>query len=244
MQDDEPARQVVDYGCAVLIDGSAQWETKDGGIARAQRLEAIAPLSRVLGQETSRFALQTNVAASSHLSRASIYLSPGSEVVSTLIDAGANLTEGLADLRNRSKVGFDSGEIFILHTAGSWVYQVDFDHASASLIGSGRGGIGIADSRAAIEVDCLLGVCEITTEEDANFVLQARQSIPVFGRSWGEKTRIPTETMIIWNALCGGCLGEWSIFPLSSYWFDHHQVNTIGVLCLNSASAKSVRGID
>jgi serine/threonine protein phosphatase PrpC len=207
-QEYEPTPTVIDYGCAVLIDGSAQLETEDGGFTRAQKLEAIAPLSRILTLEASRFALQSNIDTSSHLSNASIYLSSGSEMVFFLIDAGTNLPEGFTRLSNRSKVGYDSGEILILRTAGSWVYQVDFDHASVSLVGSGRGAIGIADSRSGIEVDCLFGICEVDFEEDSSFVLQAGQSISVLDRSLGEKETIPTETITKWNALCGSCLDE------------------------------------
>jgi serine/threonine protein phosphatase PrpC len=208
VQDDEPTPTLIDYGYAVLIEGSANVETEDGGSRPAQRLEAVAPLSRILIQEVSRFALQSNIDTSTHLSNASIYLSSGSRVVLSLIDAGINLPEGLKHLSNRSKIGLDSGEILILRTAGSWVYQVDLTHVSVSLTGSGRGGIGIAASPSGTEVSCLLGRCEAKSDKDASIVLQAGQSILVLDGSLGEKESTSTETITKWNTLCGNCLDE------------------------------------
>ena len=207
-QDDEPTPPLVDYGYAVLIEGSAYVETEDGGSTPAQRLEAVAPLSRILAQEASRFAFQSNVDTSSHLSNASIYLSSGSEMVLSLIDAGTNLPQGSANLSHRSIVGFESGEILILRTAGSWIYQVDLHHASVYLSGSGRNAMGITKSSTGTQMDCLLGSCEANSDKDTSLVLQPGQSILVLDGNLGEKEPTSPTTLAKWNALCGDCLDE------------------------------------
>jgi serine/threonine protein phosphatase PrpC len=205
---EEPPPPVTDYGYAVLIEGSALVETGGGDSTPVHRLEAVAPLSWILTQEASRLALQSNIDSSFELSSASIYLSSGSRVVFSLVDAGINLSEEHKHLSNRSIVGLDSGEILVLRTAGSWVYQVDFNNASVSLIGNGRGAIGINNSPLGTEVDCLLGTCEANSDEDASVVLQSGVSILVLDGSLGEKEPTPTETITKWNELCGNCLDE------------------------------------
>jgi serine/threonine protein phosphatase PrpC len=207
-QDEEPTAPLVDYGYAVLIEGSAYVETDDGVSRPAQRLEAVAPLSRILTQEASRFAFQSNVDTSTHLSNASIYLPSGSEVVLSLIDAGTNLPQGSTHLSHRSIVGFESGKILILRTAGSWIYQVDLHHTSVYLTGSGRNAIGIMEASTGTEVDCLLGSCEANSDEDTSLVLQPGQRILVLNGSLGEKEPISKATLAKWNALCGNCLDE------------------------------------
>jgi serine/threonine protein phosphatase PrpC len=205
---DVPTLPMIDYGYAVLIEGSAQVETEDGSFVPAQRLEAVAPLSRIQTQEISRITLQSNIDTSSQLPNASIYLSPGSEAVLSLIDAGINLPEEIKYLSNHSRVELATGEILILRAAGSWVYQIDLNHVSVSLTGTGRGGIGIATSPLGIEVDCLLGICEANSDKDASLVLQAGQSILVLDGGLGEKKATATETFAKWNTLCGNCLDE------------------------------------
>jgi len=207
-KDNETTTPVVDYGYAVLIKGSAQVVTENGVSSPAQKLEAVAPLSRILTQATSRFTLQSNIDTSSRLSNASIYLSPGSEIVLLLVDAGADLPEDLAHLNNRSNVGFTTGEILILRTAGSWIYQVDLDSASVAVIGSGRGAVGVADLPSGTEVDCLIGICELTSEEDVSIVLQAGQRISISDQGLGEKETTPSEITTKWNTLCGNCLNK------------------------------------
>jgi serine/threonine protein phosphatase PrpC len=208
VQDEEPTPPLVDYGYAVLIEGSAYVRTEDGNSTPAQRLEAVAPLSRILTQETSRFVFQSNLDTSSHLSNASIYLSSGSEVVLSLIDTGTNLPQGSTHFSHRSIVGLESGEILILRTAGSWIYQVDLHLASFSLTGSGRNAVGITESSTGTEVDCLLGSCEANSDEGANLVLQSGQSILVLDGSLGEKEPTFTTIFARWNALCGNCLDD------------------------------------
>jgi serine/threonine protein phosphatase PrpC len=205
---DEPVTEVTDYGYAVLIDGSARVQKNEGGSVPAQRLEAIAPLSRILPQEASRLVLQSNLGISTNPSNASIYLSSGSRVVLLLIDAGTDLPENSASLIHRSKIELDSGEILILRTAGSWTYQVDFDQGSISLTGNGRASFGIINSPLGTQVDCLLGVCESTSENDDRLILQTGQSTLFLDGHLGEKAAFSSETIARWNALCGNCLDE------------------------------------
>jgi len=205
---DEPPAPVTDYGYAVLVEGSASVETEGVGSMPAQRLEAVAPLSRVLTQEASRLILQSNLEPSQNLSNASIFLSSGSSVILSLIDAGTNLPESLKYLNNRSQIGLESGEMLVVRSAGSWVYQVDFTYGSSSLTGNGRGAIGITNSPSGTEVNCLLGTCEVSPEGKAIVLLQTGLSISALDGNLGEQQPTPIETVARWNALCGNCLGE------------------------------------
>lgn len=206
--DDETITPVTDYGYAVLVEGSARVETEGGGSMPAQRLEAVAPLSRILAQEASRLVLQSNLEPSQNLSNTSVFLSSGSRAILSLVDAGVNLPEGLEHLNNRSQIGLESGEMLVLRSAGSWVYQVDFTYGSSSLTGNGRGAIGITNSPSGAEVDCLLGTCEVSPEGGAVVLLQTGLSISALDGSLGEQQPTPIETIARWNALCGNCLGE------------------------------------
>lgn len=208
MLDAEPALPPTDYGYAVLIEGSALVETEGGTSIPAQRLEAVAPLARILSQEAARFVLQSNADASSELPNASIYLGPESSAVLSLIDAGANLPEGHRDLSDRTKIELDSGAILILRTSGSWTYQVDFHGSSASLAGSGYGAMGVACSESGIEVDCLFGTCQVIAGKDGPVVLQNGLGLSLLDGAIVEKRLVSSQRIAAWNEICKNCLAE------------------------------------
>ena len=196
-----------DYGFAVLVTGGVQVELEDGTVQSTANLGTIPAGSVVKALTEARLSLQSTFDGGSDLGEGTLYLGQDTQIELSGLDprfavAGSDSVgeAGPTELR------LLQGELLVLRANGTREYQVHAQAVSLSLIGAGRGAMGVEAEGGRILVACLIGACRMTAGDGPDRLIQAGESLAAVGATVQEPTLIPPAARASWNQLCAGCL--------------------------------------
>jgi hypothetical protein len=201
----------VDYGYAVLVQGSAGLMNEEGTkiVETVGYLGTIPTGSRIVSHEEIRLVLETTFEGLNNLSGTSIYLDRDTHIQLTSLDPhkDPSSTDEFAS-EALTVVNLVSGSLMVVREGGDRELHITWNGITVVLIGEGAGALGVRDDGEKLVLDCLLGRCK-------SIVVNGESAILVSGQRClfdnGAKTKVEDlsgNSFQEWNALCGRCLIE------------------------------------
>lgn len=201
------AAVTTDYGFAVLVKGGVQADSGDGVVQSVANLGTIPASSLVTASTEARLSLQSTFVGGSDLAEGSLYLRPDALVVLASLDSrvAADDPEAQPD-SDQTQLQLLVGKILVLRESGTREYRILGAGITVSLIGAGRGAMGVEAIGGQLRLACLLGACRMSTEAGEEYLLQAGEGVSAVESMPSEITTIPQAASEDWNQLCGGCV--------------------------------------
>ena len=198
----------TDYGFAVLVAGGVQADSGDGVVQSVANLGTIPASSLVTASTEARLSLQSTFVGGSDLAEGSLYLKPDALVELAALDprVAADDPARQSDA-GRTDLRLLEGKLLVLRESGTREYRIHGAGVTVSLIGAGRGAMGVEVSGGQFRLACLLGACRMSTEAGEEYLLQAGEGVSAVESMPSEITTIPQAANEDWNQLCGGCVG-------------------------------------
>lgn len=201
----------VDYGYAVLVQGSAWLMNEEGTkiVETVGYLGTIPTGSRIASQEEIRLVLETTFEGLNNLSGTSIYLDRDTHIQLTSLDPhkDPSSTDEFAS-ETLTVVNLISGRLMIAREGGDRELHIIWNGISVVLIGESAGALGVREDGEKLILDCLLGRCKSIVVNGESAILASGQRC-LFDN--GAKTRVEDlsgNSFQEWNSLCGQCLIE------------------------------------
>jgi serine/threonine protein phosphatase PrpC len=201
----------VDYGYAVLVQGSAGVMDQEGKkiVEVVGYLGTIPAGARIVSREEIRLALETTFEGFNDLSGTSLYLDTGAQIQLTLLDPrwDSSSADEIED-ETLTVVDLISGRLMIVRNKGNRELHITWNENTVALDGKGVGALGVREEGSNLVVDCLRGSCKS--------ILGDGEIIPFLGGQRGliisggqvEIENLPGDAYQEWNRLCGQCLTD------------------------------------
>ena len=200
----------VDYGYAVLVQGSAGLMNDEGTsiVESVGYLGTIPAGSGIVSQEDVRLVLETTFEGGDNLSGTSLYLDRDTSVQLTSLDPHRDPSSS-DEVESESLTIFNliSGRILVVRDEGDRELQITWNGFTAALIDEGIGALGVSDDGGRLIVDCLQGRCMSIAVNGESIMLADGQRCVMNGTDT-EVEDLSGNSIQEWNVLCGRCLIE------------------------------------
>lgn len=194
----------TDYGFAVLVDGGVLADQGSGTPELVPSLGTIRSASFLTASTDAKLGLQSTFAGGSAVSNANLYLAQSTGLELTSIDPR---TPAGGPTASSPALGSDltlvSGRLLILRESGTWEFRVHGQGFTASLIGAGRGAIGVQSASADFTLVCLSGPCRMGVDGAETVLLQSSQTVTGQNGRLGEPAEVDLGS---WDLLCNACI--------------------------------------
>jgi hypothetical protein len=201
----------VDYGYAVLVQGSAGVMNGDGTRIEEEVgfLGTIPAGARLVLQESSRLALESTFEGINNLSGVSLYLDRDTQIQLTSLDphgdpshADEIATESL------TVINLISGRLMVVRDEGERELHITWNGITTVLMNEDVGALGVRDSGGRLFMDCLQGQCKYLVVNNVFTMLTGGQRAILTAGVEPMVEVLPVASFQEWNVLCGGCLIE------------------------------------
>jgi len=196
-----------DYGFAVLVDGGVLADQGSGTPELVPSLGTIRSASFLTASTDAKLGLQSTFAGGSAVSEANLYLAQSTGVELTAIDPRPAADTPPGDSASHgSDLTLVSGRLLVLRETGTWEFHVHSHGFTASLLGAGRGAIGVEADPDGVSLYCLVGTCGFDGEGGERLLLKADEGISGQDSSSTHTTPLGAGERAQWANLCEGCL--------------------------------------
>ena len=211
LKDRRSSAPLVDYGYAVVIQGSVRFNdvVEGDSIGIVDYLGTIPTGATITALDESRLTLQTTYEGSFDLSAISFYLTGGSQIRLRTLDARPEMSGGnQLTSTTGSILDLVSGRLLVMRSEGDHKIQVAVEDKSSSLVGFGVGVMGLIAEDGTRVVDCLVGQCQ-THQVDGDAVKLVSGQRLFFAEGEQEEVELIVEEVLQeWDKLCESCLSE------------------------------------
>lgn len=198
------APPTTDYGYAVLVEGGALADQGSGTPELVANLGTVPSGSFLTASTDAKLGMQSTFAGGSAVSQGALYLEQSTGLELSAIDPRAASDNPAPQGTDLNLV---TGRLLILRESGTWEFRVHGQGFTASLIGAGRGAIGIAASADSISLFCLLGTCGFAADGGERVLLQVGEIVSSEVEAAMRARGISHDVLASWNSLCDGCVG-------------------------------------
>ena len=201
----------VDYGYAVLVQGSAGVMDEEGTriVETVGYLGTIPAGSRIVSHEDIRLALESTFEGLNNLSGTSLYLDRDTHIQLTSLDPhkDPSSTDEVAS-ETLTVVNLISGRLIVVRDEGDRELHITWNGITAVLHSDGAGALGVRDDGEKLVVDCLLGRCKSIVVNGESVMLAGGQRWVIINGTETKVEDLSGNSFQEWNALCGRCLIE------------------------------------
>jgi serine/threonine protein phosphatase PrpC len=199
----------VDYGYAVLIQGSAGVMDEAGNKIEEMvgHLGTIPTGVTIASLAETRLALETTFEDLNELSGTSLFLDPDTLIQLVLLDPHWDLSsaDGVEG-ETLTVVDLLSGRFMVMRSQGNREIHITCKENTAALNGKGFGALGVMEEGSNLVVDCLRGSCESILADGEAIALSGGQRVIIVHDGQREFEDLPGDAFQEWSELCGGCL--------------------------------------
>lgn len=201
----------VDYGYAVLVQGSAGVMDEEGTrvVETVGYLGTIPSGSRIISHEDIRLALETTFEGLNNLSGTYFYLDRDTHIQLTSLDPHGDPTSTDEIVSETlTVVNLISGRLMVVRDEWDRELHITWNGITAVLIGEGTGALGVRDDGEKLFIDCLQGRCKSIVLNGESALLAGGQRCEIIQGTEIKVEDLSGNSFQEWNALCGRCLIE------------------------------------
>jgi serine/threonine protein phosphatase PrpC len=199
----------VDYGYAVLIQGSAgvldeAWKKIEEMVGH---LGTIPTGVKIASLVETRLALETTFEGLNELSGTSLFLDRDTRIYLALLDphwdsSSADEIEG----ETLTVVDLLSGRIMVVRSKGNREIRITWKENTVALNGEGVGVLGVMEEGSNLVVDCLRGSCKSILSDGEAITLSGGQRATIVHGDKQEVEDLSGDAFQGWSEFCEGCL--------------------------------------
>ncbi|KPK95265.1 MAG: hypothetical protein AMJ88_01255 [Anaerolineae bacterium SM23_ 63] len=200
---------LVDYGYAVLVQGSAGLMNEEGTriVETVGYLATIPADSWIVSHENIRLVLETTFEGINNLSGTSLYLDRDAQIQLRSLDPHKDSSrEDELESETMTIVNLISGRIMFVRGEGDRELRITWNGITAVLIGEGVGALGVWDNGEKLGIDCLQGRCKSIVVNGVSTMLASGQRCLLMNGNETSVEDLSGDSFHEWNALCGQCL--------------------------------------